>query len=154
MSDFDNAFEHVVGLEGGYVNDPADPGGETKYGISARAYPLVDIKNLTLDQAKQFYLHDYWMAAECDRFTYPLNVYLFDAAINQGVYTAIRLLQTAAKVKPDGVLGPASMTAIAGDPDIAHKFMAARAIRYMGTINFDRYGKGWLKRIFKLAREA
>ena len=60
MSNFDRAFRFLIGEEGGYVNDPADPGGETKFGISKRAYPQLDIKSLTLDQAKAIYRRDYW----------------------------------------------------------------------------------------------
>jgi lysozyme family protein len=154
MTDFNAAFSHVVGLEGGYVNDPQDPGGETKYGISKRAHPTVDIKNLTLAQAKEIYCWSYWMPAQCDKLPYPLNAYVFDAAVNQGVGAAIRMLQTAAKVKVDGVIGAVTLNAIKQDSDIAHKFMAERALRYFDTSNFERFGKGWLKRIFKLAREA
>ena len=57
---FLKAFEKVLRHEGGYVNDPLDLGGETKYGISKRSYPHLDIKNLTLDQAKQIYFRDFW----------------------------------------------------------------------------------------------
>ena len=154
MTDFEAAFSHVVGLEGGYVDDPADPGGETKFGISKRAHPDVNIKNLTLEQARAIYHEHYWLPAQCHRLPYPLNAYVFDSAVNQGVGAAVRMLQAAAKVKEDGVLGPVTIAAVAHDADIAHKFMAERAIRYFGTMNFYRYGKGWLKRIFKIAREA
>ena len=57
---FDDAFEALMAHEGGYANDPRDPGGETKYGISKRAYPAVDIRNLTLEAAKAIYKRDYW----------------------------------------------------------------------------------------------
>lgn len=82
MSDFDAAIGVVLGNEGGYVCDPADPGGETKYGISKRAYPELDIKNLTLDQAKDIYRRDFW------RFSAVLNqdvaTKLLDMAVNFG----------------------------------------------------------------------
>ena len=60
-------IENVIKHEGGYVNDPSDPGGETKYGISKKAYPKVDIKNLTLDDAIEIYKDDYWLPAKVDR---------------------------------------------------------------------------------------
>jgi lysozyme family protein len=64
---FDEAFDVLIGHEGGYVNHPGDPGGETKFGISKRAYPALDIKALTLGQAKAIYRRDYWIPAGCDR---------------------------------------------------------------------------------------
>lgn len=60
MVSFDTAIEYVLQNEGGYVNDPADPGGETNFGISKRSYPNVDIRNLTRDGAKAIYLRDFW----------------------------------------------------------------------------------------------
>jgi hypothetical protein len=79
---FDKAFEIVVGLEGGYSNDSNDPGGETKYGISKRYNPDIDIKNLTLEQAKQIYLERYWKPSGCDHALYPMDICLFDGAVN------------------------------------------------------------------------
>src|SRR6185312_16903801 len=70
MSFFLPAFKIVVGIEGGYSNDPRDPGGETKFGISKNAYPNLDIASLTLEQAQQIYLRDYWDACGCDTMTW------------------------------------------------------------------------------------
>ena len=78
-------------LDDGYVNNPNDPGGETKYGISKRAYPNVDIKGLTLDGALDIYRHDYWPVAS--GIPFPLNVCVFDCAVNQGTKTARNFLQ-------------------------------------------------------------
>ena len=95
---FDKAFQITVGVEGGYVNDPADPGGETRYGISKRAHPDVDIKSLTLDQAKDIYRRDYWQPASCDRMPERIGHLVFDCAVHHGVKTAIKLLQRAITV--------------------------------------------------------
>ena len=57
---FDRIIEFTLQEEGGYVNNPADPGGMTKYGISKRSYPNLDIANLTIDQAKAIYERDFW----------------------------------------------------------------------------------------------
>ena len=100
MSDFDKAFEHVLGIEGGYVNDPKDPGGETKYGLCKRSYPTVDIKALTIEQAKAIYKRDYWDKVKGDDLPFPLNLFMFDAAVNQGVDPAIKMLQAALKRCP------------------------------------------------------
>lgn len=82
-------------LDDGYVNDPNDPGGETKYGISKRAYPHLDIKNLTLADALNLYYTDYWYVGRSEAF--PLNVCVLDCAVNNGTGTAKKFLQVCDK---------------------------------------------------------
>lgn len=82
-------------LDDGYVNDPHDPGGETKYGISKKSYPKVDIKNLTLDAALDIYYRDYWFVGRTEKF--PLNLCVLDCAVNQGTKTAKQFLQVCEK---------------------------------------------------------
>ena len=88
---FDKAIEFVFKWEGGYINLPGDPGGETKYGISKRSYPTLDIKNLTKEQAKQIYYSDYWLKAKCNSYPYPRDIIIFDTAVNMGVGKALEL---------------------------------------------------------------
>jgi len=83
--DFHKAMVHVLKWEGGYVNHPNDPGGETNYGISKRAYPSLDIKNLTKKDATAIDYFDYWRPMDLDKFEFGLAVSIFDAAINVGV---------------------------------------------------------------------
>lgn len=155
MSDFDRAFALVIGAEGGYVNDPRDPGGETKYGITKRQYPGADIKNLTIEGAKTIYAADYWLPAKCDKLPWPLSAMVFDTAVNQGGGTALKLLQRALGVPQDGVIGNNTMLAIgrADQKELCAMFLAERALRYTGTRNFDIYGRGWIKRMFRLVME-
>jgi len=82
---FERALAFVLAKEGGYVNDPSDPGGETNYGISKRAYPDLDIKALTLEDAKAIYWTDYWSAAGCGMYLDGFGGFIFDTAVNQGV---------------------------------------------------------------------
>jgi hypothetical protein len=79
---YEKAFELVIGLEGVSSNDPRDPGGETKYGIAKRYHPNLDIKNLTLEQAKEIYLNEYWIPSGCEDAPYPMDICLFDSAVN------------------------------------------------------------------------
>ena len=107
MDSFDQAFARVIGHEGGYTANPADPGnwtgtgvgqGEcrgTKYGISARAYPDQDIASLTLDQAKSLYRRDYWDRIGASSLPPPLALLAFDAAVNNGVSRARQWLALA-----------------------------------------------------------
>lgn len=85
---FEKAFELTVGFEGGYVNDPDDLGRETKYGISKQAHPQCNIPALTLEQAREIYLNEYWKEAGCDTLMYPLDILTFDRAVLHGVRDA------------------------------------------------------------------
>jgi lysozyme family protein len=114
MADFNIAIVPLLENEGGYVNDPADPGGETNFGISKRSYPEVDIKNLTADQAKEIYLRDFW---RYDGITdQELANKLLDIGVNQGTIIAVEMLQKVIGVPADGKLGPRTLAAAnAGD---------------------------------------
>lgn len=137
MSDFDRAFHLIVGEEGGYVNDPHDPGGETNYGISKRAYPNEDIKNLTLERARQIYERDYWRAADCDLLPWGEAVLVFDCAVNQGIGKAKQIHER-----------------VAGSADYGALFQAERALHYAGLSTFQRFGRGWMRRLFRTYRES
>lgn len=156
MSAFDSAFQIVIAAEGGYSNNPADPGGETMYGItkavaSANGY-TGPMKSLPLDMAKGIYKDGYWDACKCDQMPWPLSVFVFDAAVNQGVQPAKLMLQRALDTVQDGALGPQTMALVAKSTSWhASRFMAFRAMRYQSTRNFDTFGVGWLTRLFTLA---
>lgn len=152
MDNFARAFALVVGIEAGYVNDPTDPGGETKYGISKRSYPNVDIANLTLDGAQAIYLSDFWRECSCDQMPWPLCLFVFDMAVNQGQPIARVFLQRTLGVAPDGVIGPVTLAAAnrMTDEQLA-LFLTARAMRYMQAPNFPVDGRGWFKRLFLMA---
>lgn len=145
---FEKAFSLVINSEGAYSNDPRDPGGETKYGICKRDHQSVDIANLTMDQAKKIYKTEYWDRVRGDDLPYPLDLFVFDAAVNQGVGVASMLLQKACGVQQDGKIGMGTLAA--ATPDRSALFMADRAVRYAGTANADTYLRGWLKRLFSL----
>jgi lysozyme family protein len=98
----DRALTFVLQREGGYVNNPADPGGETNMGISKRNHPTLDIKNLTVAQASDIYEREYWQAAGCDQLPWPASLVVFDTAVNMGVSTARSLWAAAGGV--DGML--------------------------------------------------
>lgn len=130
---------------GGYV---VDSGGKTKYGISQRAYPNLNIALLTLDQAVQIYYRDYWLKVKGDSLPVPLDLYMLDAAVNQGPTAAIEMAQVCAKVAADGILGYNTLQALVKvDPK---RYLAHRAERYFTTKGFALDGDGWLMRLFKL----
>jgi lysozyme family protein len=84
LNEFRRALKFVLAHEGGYVNDPKDPGGETKWGISKKTYPSLDIKNLSPEQASEIYAKDYWDPCGCDTLGWPLSAVAFDSAVNLG----------------------------------------------------------------------
>ncbi len=146
---FDTSFEKLIGHEGGYVNHPADPGGETNFGISKRSYPLEDIKGMTLARAKELYRRDFWAQAGCDAVPEPLKFDLFDMAVNSGVRQAIKTLQQALGVNPDGLLGAKTLQAAQEmSPDrVLMRFNAVRLLFMTGLAGWATFGKGWAIRI-------
>jgi lysozyme family protein len=146
---FDEAFEKLLGHEGGYVNNRADPGGETKFGISKRAYPMEDIAGLTVDRAKAIYVRDYWGPAGCDAMPDGARLQVFDMAVNSGVKSAIKAAQRACGETEDGVLGPLTLQAIQSMPvaRFIARFNGARLLRLAEDVNFPAFGRGWTRRV-------
>lgn len=91
--DFKRAVKFIFKWEGGYSNDKNDPGGETNFGISKRAYPNEDIKNMTRDRAEKIYYENYWIKSGCDKLPEPLNIVVFDTAVNMGRSRAKKFLK-------------------------------------------------------------
>jgi lysozyme family protein len=149
---FDQAIDLVIGIEGGYTNDPRDPGGETRYGISKRSHPNEDIKGLTLARAKEIYRAEYWNPCKCDFLPSPLNLYMFDSAVNEGPKTAALHLQRVLNITQDGEIGPKTIAAANRLPiETSALFMTDRSMAYIRNLKFSVYGKGWLKRLFIVA---
>jgi lysozyme family protein len=155
-------FERLIGMilqhEGGYVYDPVDPGGETKYGISKRSYPHVDIKNLTIEQAKDIYYRDWWLRLRCNEIQDDrIAQKLLDTCINVGAMTGVRILQRALcdvgqPVSIDGLIGPQTI----GAANRADSVQLLAAMRYHQTMHYKRliernpklakFERGWMAR--------
>ncbi|MDX2259402.1 MAG: TIGR02594 family protein [Hyphomicrobiaceae bacterium] len=165
---FDTALAHVLDVEGGYSDDPHDPGGPTNKGITLatlaahRGRPLTPrtrggliaaLRSIGDDEVRSIYRDRYWRPAGCEGLTPPLAVMHFDAAVNHGVGTAIRLLQRCVGAEIDGIIGPLTRQAIGARPlgAILATYRAARDERYRALPHFWRFGKGWLRRSAKTA---
>jgi lysozyme family protein len=148
---FDAAFARLIGHEGGYVNDPKDPGGETKFGISKRSYPGENIANLTLERAKELAYRDYWGPAGCDAVPDVCKFDLFDMAYNSGPTRAIQTAQKACGETEDGILGPLTLQAIQSMHPIRFvaRFNGARMLFMTDLKNWPAHGKGWMRRLGK-----
>ena len=157
MTPSEEAIEFVLRHEGGYVNHPDDPGGETNFGISKRSYPDEDIENLSRGRAAQIYFSDYWMPIRGDAFPVHVALPLMDYAVNSGVATAAKALQRAVGARVDGKIGPETISRAhaimerRGIAGLAEDLILERALRLV-RIGCKRKGSeaflvGWMKRI-------
>jgi lysozyme family protein len=157
------AFPWVIVVEAAYSDDPADRGnwtggargyGElkgTKYGISAKSYPHIDIKNLTLDEASAIYRRDYWGAVRGAEMPRPIALAVFDAAVLHGVDRASKWLQRSLGVVVDGIIGPVTIeaTRTAVISRVLPEFQSWRGA-HIAAQHDDHYVRGWLHRLFRL----
>ena len=152
---FDDAVQIVLKHEGGYVNDKKDPGGETNMGISKRAYPHIDIKNLTKSDAKKIYYKDYWLKPKVSIIPDNLKYIYFDMCVNMGKGRAVKIIQEASnakgsKLKIDGGLGPKTLTAIRKTKLSEGRVKAYRVKYYVDLIakrpSLEKFYYGWYKR--------
>lgn len=153
MRGFNTAIERVLGHEGGYVNHPSDPGGETNWGVTKRTAAANgykgDMRKMTRDQAKEIYRKAFWQRYGCDDMPFAVAYQYFDACVNHGHGNAARFLQRALGVADDGVIGPITRDAIqAADVSaLVRKFNGERMAFYAKLKAFDTFGRGWLNRV-------
>lgn len=157
---FDDVFERTIGHEGGYVNNPKDPGGETNWGITkttamANGY-TGSMKAMTREQAKEIYRKAFWQRTKCEQYNPILAFQLFDAAVNHGIGNAIRMLQRAVDVADDGLIGQFTLAAIQAKSidDVVILFNAERLNFYTKLSTFATFGKGWTNRVAQNLRYA
>lgn len=135
LNDFRKALEFTLKWEGGYTFDPDDPGGETKWGISKRAHPDEDISLLTPERAAQIYADEYWEPLACDCLEFPVNVAVFDTAVNCGVDRAGRWARESDDIKT---------------------FLDRRMQHYIDLVNrndrFRKFMRGWTNRLNDLRK--
>lgn len=138
-----------MGHEDGYVNNPADPGGETKWGISKRSYPHLNISSLTREDARVIYLNDFWMPLSGNVLPDGVAYQLFDFAVNSGIQTAIRYFQRAIGAADDGHFGPESTIAALkmSETDMIMRLNAERLDFMTRLKNWPNASRGWARRI-------
>ena len=150
---FQQMFDRLIGHEGGYVNDPRDPGGETNWGITKRTAQANGytgaMKAMTRDQALKIYQAAFWVRYQCDKMPEAVAFQFFDAAVNHGFGNASRMLQRAVGVADDGVIGSRTIAAIkqTAISDVIMHLNAERLEFYCKLDNFTSFGKGWVRRV-------
>lgn len=149
MNNFDICIAPVLKNEGGTSNHPLDAGKLTRFGISQRSYPKLDIAALTTEQAKALYKRDFWDANQLDQFPLVVAFEFFDCAVNCGASTAARLLQRAVGVAEDGVIGPITLAAVGkfNADKLAKRMLAHRIKFYTKLSNWHTFGAGWANRL-------
>ena len=162
---FERCEAVVVRLEGGYVNNPKDPGGATNMGVTLRALEAhrgrpctpADVKALTPAEVRDIYGETYWPAVKGDQLPPGVDLIVFDAAVNCGRGRAAIFLQRALGVEADGQLGPATLGALARErdlPALVERIRLARLAFYQQLGTFGTFGKGWLNRLSTVSQTA
>lgn len=163
------AFTLRPDVEGGYVNNPQDPGGATDRGVTQRVYdaartaqgfPTRDVRQMTPEECRAIYAERYWTPIKGDELPVPVAVVAFDAAVNQGEGYAPKLVQWAVGAVQDGKIGPATIAAVRTKPeaDLVDDLIWARLQRYLATCRYRKtrglepyvFIDGWLGRLDKL----
>ena len=164
QSDWQKSFELMLKSEGGYVNNPADPGGMTNLGVTkatwenwvGRASDEAEMRGLTPEKVEPLYKKKYWDAVRGDELPAGISYLCFDFAVNAGAGRSIKTLQTAVGVTPDGGFGPMTMAAVqAVDPvELIERFSQAKEDFYRSLTTFSTFGKGWLNRVADVKQHA
>lgn len=168
MPTFDKALKLVLKCEGGYVNNPNDPGGPTNLGITqetlsrwvGHSVSVGDVKMLTPELVAPIYKARYWDAASCGDLPPALAICVFDWAVNSGVVRSVKSLQQIVGAVPDGNLGQKTLTAIRkytdtnGLQSLVEVYLDSRRSFYKSLKTFQHFGKGWLSRVDDVESEA
>lgn len=150
---FNQFINRVLSHEGGYVNHPQDPGGETNWGITKRTAQANgyngSMRAMTREQAISIYRKAFWERYHADKMPEAVAFQFFDACVNHGYGNAARMLQRAAGVPDDGIIGEISLKAINSLPenDLLLRFNAERLVFYTKLGTFTSFGKGWVRRV-------
>lgn len=159
---FKACLDLLLKSEGGWVNHPSDPGGETNLGVTKRVWeeyvghPVESLKKLTKEDVAPLYELKYWRPCYCEVLPRGLDFVVFSMGVNAGTGRSIKLLQQAIGCVPDGVIGPRTRELISSSnsANIIAKFSEARRHYYESLKTFPVFGKGWLARVDREELEA
>ena len=154
---YDKCLETILHHEGGYVNHPKDPGGETNLGVTKRVYEehggTKDMKDLTVEDVAPIYKKGYWDKMKGDDLPSGLDLCVFDFGVNAGPGRAAKYLQTMIGTTPDGGIGPMTLKAVDeyisenGIPETIEAYQNNRQRYYEKLKTFETFGRGWTRRV-------
>jgi lysozyme family protein len=152
---FKECLDLVLKSEGGWVNHPQDPGGETNLGVTKRVWeeyvghPVKTLKNLTKDDVAPLYEQKYWRPCYAEVLPRGLDFVVFSMAVNAGPGRSVKLLQQSIGCVPDGIIGPRTRGLISSSngATLIAKFSETRREYYRSLKTFPIFGKGWLNRV-------
>lgn len=159
---FNKAFELMIAHEGGFVNHPADPGGMTNLGVTAKAWAEytgkllsniteAEMRALTVATVQPFYKRRYWDACKCDLLPSGVDLSVFDFAVNSGPKRAILVLQHCLAINADGLIGPETLkySKLADARELVSEYNTARLDFLQNLRTFNTFGRGWTRRVKK-----
>jgi lysozyme family protein len=155
MNDFKECLDLVLKSEGGWVNNPKDPGGETNLGVTKAVWEeyvghaVTTMKNLTAELVAPLYEQKYWRPCYAEVLPRGLDYIVFSMAVNAGPGRSVKLLQQSVGCVPDGVIGPRTRELISSSNSatLITKFSEVRREYYHSLKLFSVFGKGWLNRV-------
>ena len=157
MNDFKECLDFVLKSEGGYVNNPSDPGGRTNLGVTQKVWEEYTghaadektMRSLTPEKVAPLYEQRYWRPTYCEVLPRGLDLLVFSMGVNAGTGRSVKLLQSSLGCVADGVIGPRTMGLIksADVTDLIKRFSEARRNYYKSLKTFSVFGKGWLNRV-------
>ena len=163
-ANFDDCLAFVLEQEGGYVDDPLDPGGATNLGITLHvlsewrhtAVTKTDVQNLRNEEAGAIYRARYWNVVRGDDLPAGVDLMVFDAAVNLGTGRSARILQAAVGASQDGAIGPKTLEAVetCASTELISKLADARVVFYQSLPTFSHFGKGWAARVNRARQRA
>ena len=149
---FDECLKMLLHHEGGYVNHPSDPGGETNLGVTKKVYQewggTKDMKDLTVEDVAPIYKKNYWDRCKCDDLESGVDWAVFDWAVNSGTGRAAKAIQKICGASQDGAIGPKTLALIGTQNTeyVIEEFGKIRQDLYESLKTFDTFGKGWTRR--------
>ena len=167
IENFDKAIEHTLKEEGGYVDNPKDPGGRTNLGVTQKVWEEwvgresneKEMRNLVKADVVPLYQRKYWNACRCSELPAGLDLCVFDTAVNSGPGRAVKLLQQCIGVPADGAIGPTTIAAVSQFKGSAllmliEEYCSARQAYLISLPTFGTFGKGWTARVTRLKEAA
>jgi lysozyme family protein len=161
---WEKCLEMILHHEGGYVNHPKDPGGETNLGVTKRVYEehggTKDMKDLTVEDVSPIYKKSYWDRVKGDQLPAGLDLCVFDFGVNAGTGRAAKYLQTLIGTVADGGIGPNTLKAVEayveehGLADTITNYQAERQKYYESLSTFETFGRGWTRRVEETTKSA